>query len=175
MTRPRELWAPTPLQCVFLDQKEFREREAARHAAIDAWRQTHPDATPPGQPWPDELRALSDSFIPPGSMWECPWYLDPEEKTPEGVAEMIRAIEQNPDKSYYLSIHYLRDWALKRPPICCVLPDGGHWVIDSKSSNGSGWTITGEAPNLTASPSIWGSMPNGYHGWLQNGVFSAPV
>lgn len=53
-----------------------------------------------------------------------------------------------------------------------VLPPGGHntWDIYGEASNMStGWTITGTAPRLTASPSI--STPR-YHGWLRDGVLT---
>jgi hypothetical protein len=46
--------------------------------------------------------------------------------------------------------------------------------------NGDGWIVTGEWPNITASPSIDCQTPGGtygpyYHGFLQGGVFSADV
>ena len=53
-----------------------------------------------------------------------------------------------------------------------VLPPGGHntWDIYGPASNSkTGWTITGTAPKLTASPSIL--VPR-YHGWLRDGVLT---
>lgn len=57
-----------------------------------------------------------------------------------------------------------------------VLPNGAHWGIYGRMSDGSpGWDVTGELPNITARPSI-NSYPTkiheGYHGWLTNGVLS---
>lgn len=54
-------------------------------------------------------------------------------------------------------------------PHLIVKTPGGEWDIDAPSSNGpDGWTRTGEAPNITARPSI--VMPNGYHAFLTAGV-----
>lgn len=72
---------------------------------------------------------------------------------------------------YFMSNEYNRDHAGKRSPIYVATP-GGMWCIDGKASNaqdGSGWVVTGEAPNITARPSI--SMHR-YHGWLTNGELS---
>ncbi len=69
-----------------------------------------------------------------------------------------------------LSIHYWKDWSHIRPPICVVCPNGEQWEIDRKSSNGTGWTVKGEWPNLTCSPSI---VVEGYHGFLKDGLFTA--
>jgi len=96
-----------------------------------------------------------------GAMWFCPWIIErgDYEKVIQG-------------KSAFMSSRYARDWWGKRDPICVMLPGGSHWVVDAPTSDGgghSGWTITGEAPFITASPSI--VVPQ-YHGWLQNGVLS---
>lgn len=50
------------------------------------------------------------------------------------------------------------------------LPDGRPWHIDGPSTNGNGWTRTGEAPRITARPSI---LTPGYHGWLTDGVLTS--
>lgn len=53
------------------------------------------------------------------------------------------------------------------------LPDGRLWHIDGPSSNGNGWTRTGDAPRITARPSILTHREDGsesYHGWLTDGV-----
>jgi len=58
-------------------------------------------------------------------------------------------------------------------PHLIVNTPGGHWDIDSKSSNGDGWERSGEAPNVTARPSILIYNADGserYHGWLTDGV-----
>lgn len=51
-----------------------------------------------------------------------------------------------------------------------MLPDGSDWCIDGPSSNGDGWRRSGEAPNLTARPSI---LTPAYHGWLTNGELTS--
>lgn len=54
--------------------------------------------------------------------------------------------------------------------IWIVIPGGQLFCPDRISSNGvSGWTVTGELPNITISPSIGATV---YHGWCQNGVLS---
>lgn len=48
-----------------------------------------------------------------------------------------------------------------------VQTPGGPWAIDSGAKGGGRWTRTGDAPRITARPSIL--MP-GYHGFLTDGV-----
>lgn len=84
-----------------------------------------------------------------------------------------------------LSVQYRRDWADKRDPICLVIPGYGPTCLDQEyypytpGQERCGWTITGDAPLLTASPSLGiGSRDGGgwwYHGWLRNGVLSDDV
>ncbi len=64
---------------------------------------------------------------------------------------------------FYLAIQHERD------PLMCVLPDGKAWCMDYVAGNGPGWQVTGEAPNLTAQPSIDSGQ---YHGWLKDGVLT---
>ncbi len=154
--------------CCFINEAERREREENRRAAIAQWRAEHAEP----QAWPEELSALSRSFFPPGLMWFCPWYFDPaKQEDREKLPHMISVLQAEPERRVYLSIHYLTSWALLRPPINVVCPDGRDWCPDSKSSNGSGWTVTGDVPRITCSPSIWTDMPRGYHGFLTKGVF----
>jgi hypothetical protein len=49
------------------------------------------------------------------------------------------------------------------------LPDHTDWLIDGPARGGGHWARTGEAPLLTARPSI---LTPGYHGWLTNGVLA---
>jgi hypothetical protein len=100
----------------------------------------------------------------PGMGWYNDWYLE-------------RDLGDD-----FLSPHYQRDWKGKRAPIEIVCPDGNVWCIDRRSSNGDGWKVTGEWPNITCTPSIdctpMGTNRNGesyYHGFLQNGVFTPDV
>ena len=99
----------------------------------------------------------------PGMGWFNDWYLDRDHG------------------SNFLSPHYHRDWAGKRPPIELVCPDGNIWCIDRRSANGDGWTVTGDWPSITCSPSIdckpMGTQTPGgyYHGYLRNGAFTADL
>lgn len=83
----------------------------------------------------------------------------------------------------WLSPEYWRDHFPRRGPIMVMLPgrttsgEVTSWpfCVDSKArdENGwkaNGWTVTGEIPNLTVSPSI--NAKGVYHGWLQGGVIS---
>lgn len=88
-----------------------------------------------------------------GDYWETPGAIFP-----------VRS--DNADDS---STHYTVDHAGKRPMLAVVLPDGNIWSMDAKAPNGSGWTVSGEPPNLTARPSVDSGT---YHGWLTDGVFS---
>ena len=90
----------------------------------------------------------------PGMGWFNDWYLDRDHG------------------GNFLSPHYHRDWAGKRPPIELVCPNGDIWCIDRRSSNGDGWVVTGEWPNITCSPSI---VAGDYHGYLRNGEFTADL
>lgn len=89
----------------------------------------------------------------PGDMWYAEW------------------VTNHP----FLSPQYKQNWADKRPPIIVCLPNGQTWLVDGLCGDGHGgrkdygWTVTGEAPNITVSPSI---NDPGYHGFLQNGVFT---
>lgn len=112
----------------------------------------------------------------PGMAWYEPYYFDP-------LGEIPAFIAAHPGKDYHpeamiesrtapnapiLSVHYWRDWSTKRAPICVVCPNGEKWEIDRKSSNGDGWTVTGDLPNITCAPSI---VAGDYHGWLRSGEF----
>jgi len=105
----------------------------------------------------DDDPCFQDKIRQPGAMWLCPWMFDPSKDT------------MNPDGSNWLSIHYVKDHSKNRPPIQVRCPNGSVWVIDQKSSNGTGWIVTGEVPNITCSPSI---VVPGYHGFLRDGVFT---
>lgn len=91
----------------------------------------------------------------PGAMWFCPWYVEDHDGIPR-------------THSGILSSFYLEQWLGKRPPISVRCPNGSDWIVDQKASNGAGWVVTGEAPNITCSPSI---VAGNYHSFLINGVF----
>jgi len=125
---------------------------------------------------PDEFRKTTDDALAagmysndrrvflPGMAWFQPWYWDPAGKTESDLGPG--------EARGFLSVHYWRAWALKRPPICVVCPNGEWWEIDRKSSNGTGWIVTGELPDITCTPSI---VVKGYHGFLRNGEFTADL
>jgi Family of unknown function (DUF6527) len=50
------------------------------------------------------------------------------------------------------------------------LPGGGEWITTQRATGGGHWEVTGTPPNITAHPSIWFNSPNGWHGWIRNGV-----
>lgn len=50
-----------------------------------------------------------------------------------------------------------------------ILPDGGEWITTQEATGGGKWTVTGEIPNITVSPSIWHNAPHGWHGHIQGG------
>jgi hypothetical protein len=94
----------------------------------------------------------------PGMAWPMPWYFDPLDELKDlpgayvGRRPMITADRKG--EPGFLSVHYWRDWADKRAPVCVVCPNGEWWEIDRKSSNGDGWVVTGELPAITCVPSI---------------------
>ena len=105
----------------------------------------------------------------PGMAWPNPWYWDPTgERERAGKHVMVK------ERGHlgFLSIHYWRDWADKRAPLTVVLPNGETWCMDQKSSNGDGWKVEGDFPNITATPSI---AAHGYHGFLREGQFTPDV
>ena len=124
----------------------------------------------------------------PGMAWYQPFYYDPHGELAAWRAAhpdrkdfrpepMILTPPTNPDArdgepGNFLSPHYWRDWAGKRPPIAIICPNGCEWEIDRWSSNGTGWTVTGDLPNITCAPSI---ICGDYHGFLRNGEFTAPL
>jgi uncharacterized protein DUF6527 len=50
-----------------------------------------------------------------------------------------------------------------------VLPNRTVWYSGIPSSSGAKWTTTGEAPNLTVTPSINDQSSRPWHGWITNG------
>jgi hypothetical protein len=61
-------------------------------------------------------------------------------------------------------------WQEKDGHWLVLLPNGAIHDIQGLSKEGQPWTITGEAPNFTVSPSI--NHESGWHGWLQNGILT---
>lgn len=78
---------------------------------------------------------------PVGAMWDGDWYREFEDFMPGADGRIL----------------------MVRTP-------AGDWVVDQRNRLGGGWTRTGEAPNVTVSPSI--RIRTGgaeYHGFLRDG------
>jgi len=107
----------------------------------------------------------------PGTAWFMPWFYDPTgERVRQGKHVLHAAPPADPNaRTSHLSPHYWRDHAAHRPPICVICPNGDPWEIDAWSSNGTGWTVTGELPRITCAPSI---VAGDYHGFLRDGEFT---
>ena len=90
-----------------------------------------------------KMYTLRDRGLPIGAMWEASWLDHPNWNGPDGKAWCIR------------------------------FPGGQDWIVYGPSSDGKKWTVSGDPPILTASPSI--GIPGTYHGFLKNGVISEDV
>lgn len=84
--------------------------------------------------------------------------------------------EGYPDR--YLSTYYDEHVRNKRPPMYLQLPCGT-FVIDMVEMNDGkphpqrkGWTVTGNPPNVTLSPSVDVKGAHGWHGFITNGEIS---
>lgn len=109
-------------------------------------------------------REFSQLDAPPGGIIEAWWLFDP--KGPEDLAELpeIRSrYAREPEARMLLSRMYYEQWAETRPPLQVFTPNGRPWIVDSTANNGPGWTVSGDPPLLSCSPSI---LVPGYHGWL---------
>lgn len=98
------------------------------------------------QVFPENIYVRSDGAagefflreLPAGAMYDATWLHElPDLRGPDGRSYIVR------------------------------LPDGADWLIDGPANGGGHWTRTGEAPKLTAQPSI---RTEGYHGWLTDGA-----
>lgn len=92
----------------------------------------------------DTLYRLSEA--PPGAMWDA-WWMHP-----------LHAAGSTCDPALHLMV---------------MLPDGREWYVDGPSISGGGWTRSGEAPLITARPSIASGDPQTYHGFLTNGMLTS--
>jgi hypothetical protein len=88
--------------------------------------------------------------LPVGSIWEQPW-------------------GHGPDSIYLLQRH-IGDQLGPFPHLFCRTP-GGVWDMDTTSSKGQGWQVTGTPPRITVTPSILHSR-GGWHGWLRDGILT---
>jgi hypothetical protein len=116
--------------------------------------------------------------------WKCK-LIDKEQDRASGTQPKVGDMWFSPQmvegehSQYYLdhilSDEYKRDWLGKRAPLWVVFPSGTWMCVDQQysGSSGAGWTVTGEAPDITVSPSI--NMVGVYHGFIQNGVITDDV
>lgn len=65
-----------------------------------------------------------------------------------------------------MDVDGLECWAI-------VLPNGTIWYTTERAgASGNRWTVTGEPPNITVTPSIDDRDPNRpWHGWIRDGEF----
>lgn len=104
-------------------------------------------------PWQCRFHETQPQELQIGDMWFAPEWLN------------------RPARDYLSPEYFLNN--AHRPPIVVMFPGGVAFCIDRKSSDGTGWTVTGEPPNITVSPSI--DHRGKWHGFLQNGVISDDV
>ena len=107
----------------------------------------------------------------PGTIYYATWLHNP------GCKEDLQRLKQYTGNWRYLSDMFWQEWADKRSPLICMLPDGRQWCLDSRATNGSGWTVklddgiipsaSNRTPRITANPSI---LTDGYHGFLRGGI-----
>ena len=124
------------------------------------WNGTADDTVPHDDPrWPQQC-ACGYVFIPEDNwqsrlerLWEHP---GTGERFPLQHGEMP------------VGAMFFSDWHGDGKEHLQVITPGGQWDIDGPANNGPGWTRTGEAPLVTAHPSIL--IGSKYHGWLRNGV-----
>lgn len=113
--------------------------------------------------WPCRLLPERPANPQPGDMWPRP--------------DLVGGDWVGGYCSELLSPEYARGHLGKRAPLEVFLPSGDEWIVDAREVHDGqlgarGWTVTGEAPALTVSPSILVRGRSTYHGFLQNGVLS---
>jgi hypothetical protein len=109
--------------------------------------------------------------------WPC--YLveyvpcDPSIPDPERPGVSFTALWKTPDGEI-LDFRKLKVGAIWKHPtrgITVKLPGFSGmngWAMEQEGSPGNRWTVTGEIPNVTATPSV--NCVGTYHGWVTNGV-----
>lgn len=156
--------------CHFLNREEMSAAQDARFALARA-REKDPawlGANNSAYGW-----ARLGEVVAPCAMWYAFWLFDPSENADRRDRALAQIAAGTFDAAEsYLSRFYWQQWSHKRPPISVLCPNGAEWIVDSKSSNGDGWQVMGDAPRITCSPSI--AVP-GYHGFLRDGIFTASL
>lgn len=106
--------------------------------------------------WPIRLHAERPLNPKIGDMWPNPWMLE--------EPFFLRRLSP----AYLAKKH-------ERAPLVVRLPGSTEFCIDTLAWRdgqvyGNGWTVTGEAPRVTLSPSI--NIVGSYHGWIRDGVIT---
>lgn len=106
---------------------------------------------------PNAERGISS--MRPGDMYYAPWQLEPAYR--EG-----------------LSARYFTEHSETRAPVVVILPDGTPFCVDQRAWNnggyfGDGWTVTGDVPVITVSPSI--NVVGSYHGYIIEGEITDDI
>lgn len=128
---------------------------------------THGDLWPHDDPrWPTTCERCGYAFVET-DVWQLnEWrlYLNPRDSTlfvdhPSRPGRPVGACIRIP----WADQHYgANSWKV-------ILPDGGEWITTQTATGGGTWTVTGEVPNISVTPSIWHNAPHGWHGHIQNG------
>lgn len=104
-------------------------------------------------PWACRLVPADKAPKEVGDMWYAPWLLDGK---------------------WGLSPEYQSDWHKKRHPVVVYLPDRIDFCPDlCADGTNSGWTVTGETPNLTFSPSV--NILGMWHGYVRDGQITDDI
>lgn len=175
------------VKCFFLKETDLVRRSLRRFAS---------NSKCPGKAYHNRMVQLDAVHLPAGEtisepndfprdhwLWpshcECgyafteqdTWQVFPErlyERSDTGA--YITLLDAEPGAMWYADwmIHEGSRYFVGPDGHCLVvkLPDCCDWVVDGPSTNGNGWTRSGEVPNVTANPSI---QTENYHGWLRNG------
>lgn len=88
-----------------------------------------------------KLYVLRD--LPPGAIWRATW-----------LEDVVGNPYASPDGKV---------WAL-------MMPSGSEWIVYGPAAGGGKWTVQGELPRITVSPSI--HQVGYYHGFVRDGVIS---
>jgi len=108
--------------------------------------------------------------------WQCRMIDPPKKRGDAQPGDMWFADPVYYEGSNFISDYYRQHNSDRQLLFIRVpkLQHGTDFCVDSNASSGAGgWTVTGEAPNITVNPSI--NIVGFYHGWLQNGVLSDDV
>lgn len=158
------------IQLKLLDEKEYLARLAARHQFIDAWRRMVGwEGDPPYEP--KILRQGYCPFLEVGTVVQLIDVFDPRAVVNNNhVMHKAHLVKLNAGRRQLNNRHKILDslanpywlqWAIIRPPIGIVCPDGYVWQVDAwqvkrrgdKTSvdNATCWMVTGspDDDNLT--------------------------